>query len=205
MDLGKLNAWLPTWGQRSKPTDFRGHLPRLYNFLRTAIKIQNWRGFSLKENGGNAPKWKSEDASLGRDSGSTAGNDALQIRLVTSDLVQRPDCRECFLKMGISSKVSLLGGGTMKGFTASDHYDKAKQIVLTALSTPWEKNTPESTPKHVLVKEGSVINICFWKMAYNSDFIVQYHWNKNIFLCDNLSKIVLLFFFLFFLQQLLDS
>lgn len=42
-------------------------------------------------------------------------------------------------------------------------------------------------------------------MAYNSDFIVQYHWNKNIFLCDNLSKIVVLFFFLFFLQQLLDS
>lgn len=117
MDPGKLNAWLPTWGQRSKPTDFRGHLPRLYNFLRTTIKIQNWRGFSLKENGGNAPKWKSEDASLGRDSGTTAGNDALQIRLVTSDLVQRPDCREWFLKMGVSSQVSLLGGRMMKGFS----------------------------------------------------------------------------------------
>lgn len=36
-------------------------------------------------------------------------------------------------------------------------------------------------PKHVLVKKGFVINICFWKMAYNSDFIVQHFWNKNIF------------------------
>lgn len=60
-------------------------------------------------------------------------------------------------------------------------------------------------PKHVLVKKGFVINICFWKMAYNSDFIVQHCWNKNIFLCDSLSKIVVLFLFLFFLQQLLDS
>lgn len=108
-------------------------------------------------------------------------------------------------KMGVSSQVSLLGGRTMKGFSASDHYDKAKQIALTVLSTPWEKNTSESAPKHVLVEKGFVINICFWKMAYNSDFIVQHFWNKNIFLRDSLSKIVVLFFFLFFLQQLWDS
>lgn len=63
--------------------------------------------------------------------------------------------------MGVSSQVSLLGGRTMKGFSASDHYDKAKQIVLTVLSTPWEKNTSESAPKHVVVEKGFVINICF--------------------------------------------
>lgn len=62
--------------------------------------------------------------------------------------------------------------------------------------------------KHVLVEKGLVITICFWKLAYNSDIVVQVQFNIveiKILLCDSISKIVVLFFFFFFLQLLLDS
>lgn len=181
------------------------------NFFRTAINIQNWRGFRKKPMKG----WKK----------TMAIHPSRNLRMQVWEEIQEPQlamrhsnsawwvliwCRDL-----TAGNVSFKDGGFLSSLSSGRQDDERILSIRplwqgqadcadSSFYTMGEKYI-RKCPKHVLVKKGFVINICFWKMAYNSDFIVQHCWNENIFLCDSLSKLAVLFFFLFFLQQLLDS